>query len=32
MTEEVLSNIYDILLIIMLSWVFGDIDENIKEE
>ena len=32
MTEEVLSNIYDILLIIIIAWGFGDIDENIKEE
>ena len=32
MTEEVLSDIYDILLIIILCWGFADIDENIKEK
>ena len=32
MTEEVLIDIYDILLIIILCWGFADIDENIKEE
>ena len=32
MTEEMLSNIYDILLIIILAWGFGDIDENIREK
>ena len=28
MTEEMLSNIYDILLIIILAWGFGDIDKQ----
>ena len=32
MTEQMLSNIYDILLIIILAWGFGDIDENIREK
>ena len=33
MTEEMLTNIYDILLIIILAWGFGDIDdENIREK
>ena len=32
MTEEMLTNIYDILLIIILCWGFADIDKNIKEE
>lgn len=32
MTEEMLSNIYDIILIIILAWGFGDIDENIREK
>ena len=33
MTEEMLTNIYDILLIIILCWGFGDIDdENIREK
>ena len=32
MTEEMLTNIYDILLIIILAWGFGDIDENIMEK
>lgn len=28
MTEEMLSNIYGILLIIILAWGFGDIDKQ----
>ena len=28
MTEEMLSNICDILLIIILAWGFGDIDKQ----
>ena len=32
MTEQMLINIYNILLIIILAWGLGDIDENIREK
>ena len=32
MTEQMLMDIYNILLIIGLCWVFGDFDENIREK
>ena len=32
MTEPLLITISNILLIIILAWGFGDIDENIREK